>query len=388
MVGSIKQLAEGGGATWLRQNLKGDRWLWTAGITLFLSGIPLVYSASVRDAYMFSDGNTLAYLFKHTFFVSTAIVIMYFVHRVPYVRFAYYAEIAVYLSALLLLVTNLWGVEINHARRWLEIPFIQQRFQPSELAKVSLVAYLSLVLANHLKRKWTTRELLLRPMVAIGIICSLIYVNNGSTAIILAMVCLLLMYVGKIPLPYLGYTILIILFFGLLAVTLNLGNRDRTITSRIQKHFDSDLMADQPRMARIALARGGLFGQGTSKSKQRRHLPQSNSDYVFAIGVEEYGSLAGLAVISLFLMIVRGALKAIRVTQRPFGGLLSVGLMFVIVFQAFVNMAVTVGLLPVTGQPLPFISQGGTSLWVTGLAMGMIISVSRGEADESLLPSN
>ena len=166
---------------------------------------------------------------------------------------------------------------------------------------------------------------------------------------------------------------------------LKLGQRGSTAESRIEQFLDKDKVAYQASHSFIAMARGGLFGEGVAKSRQRRYLPHSNSDFVFAIVVEEYGTIGAILMISAFLLLLYRGMRAIEKPKRPYGGLLSAGLTFSIVFQAFATMAVTVGLLPVTGQTLPFVSKGGTSMLFTGLAMGIILSVSRGELEEKTI---
>ncbi|GAB2782995.1 FtsW/RodA/SpoVE family cell cycle protein [Rhabdobacter roseus] len=368
--------------SWFSQNLKGDRWIWAVCIFLMLWSIPVVYSASVKDAYRERQGNTEYYLIKHSLLCLSALVIMYFVHRVPYIKFARFSRLSVWISVPLLLFAAFNGKVVNDAARWIEIPLIGQRFQPSEFAKVALITHLSLVLAKHIKGRWSPRELLTEPVLLVGIVCGLIFPSNVSTAVLLAGVCILLMYVGKVPVRYLFLTGLALAFFATVTVVLRTTQRSGTAQSRVQTFFNPDTVVYQSRQSYMAMARGGIRGEGVAKSRQRRFLPEPQKDFIFAITVEEYGTLGGLALMLLFLTLLYRGLKAIDVTKRPFGGLLSAGLTFSIVFQALTAMAVTVGLLPVTGQTLPLFSQGGTSMWFTGLAVGMMLSISRGEFDE------
>lgn len=364
---------------WFSKNLKGDPWIWFVCIVMLLWSILVVYSASVKDAYSQKQGDTESFLIKHTALCFLSLMIMFFVHRIPYIKFVYVTRLAVYSAIILLIFTLFFGRSVNEAARWIEIPFIKQRFQPSEWAKVALVSHLSLILARHIKGGWNPRELFMEPLAFVGIVCGLIFVSNVSTAIMLAGICFLLMYVGKVPIRYLFFTALGLVFFASLAIYLKYTQRSGTAQVRMMAFFDRDKVVYQSQQSYIAMARGGLYGEGVAKSRQRRFLPEPQKDFIFAIAVEEYGTLGGVTLIIFYLIILYRGLKAIEVTKRPFGGLLSAGLTFIVVSQAFSAMAVTVGLVPVTGQTLPFFSQGGTSLLFTGIAMGMILSVSRGE---------
>lgn len=370
---------------WFARNLKGDPWLWGIALFLLIGGVPVVYSASVMESYLEHNGDTEILLYKQIQSAGLAIVVMYLVHRIPYTKFVVFSRLGVWVSIILLLITFIKGVSVNEASRWVEIPFVNRRFQPSELAKVALIAHLALVLARHFKIGWNTREILLEPIFMIAIVCALIFRSNISTAALLGATCFMMMYVGKVPKRYLISTFVAFLFFSALLIVFKFGERGGTAQKRFEQFFDDNKVEYQASHSFIALARGGLTGEGVANSRQRRYLPHSNSDFVFAIIVEEYGTLGALGVIGAFLLLLYRGVKAIQKPKRPYGGLLSAGLTFSIVFQAFATMAVTVGLLPVTGQTLPFISKGGTSMLFTGLAMGIILSVSRGELEEQVI---
>jgi cell division protein FtsW len=370
---------------WFVKNLKGDPILWSVAVFLLGGSILVVYSASVMESYLEYGGDTEYLLYKQIQAVIMAFVVMYIVHRIPYTKFVIFSRLGVWVSVILLLFTFFKGVSVNEAARWVEIPLINQRFQPSELAKVALIAHLALVLARRFKAGWHTLETLIEPIFMIGLVCALIYRSNISTAALLGATCFMMMYVGKVPLRYLFFTFATFLLFTGLLFVLKLGQRGSTAGSRIEQFLNKDQIAYQTSHSFIALARGGLTGEGVAKSRQRRILPHGNSDFVFAIIVEEYGTLGALSVIGAFLLLLYRGMRAIEKPKRPYGGLLSAGLTFSIVFQAFITMAVTVGLLPVTGQTLPFVSKGGTSMIFTGLAMGIILSVSRGELEEKTI---
>jgi cell division protein FtsW len=370
---------------WLTRNLKGDPYIWIVSVGLLLCSIPIVYSAAVKDAYSYRQGNTEYYLYKQIILSALALVVMILVHRIPYTRFVKVSRLGVWISVPLLLFATFNGVTVNDASRWIEIPLIGQRFQPSEFAKVALITHLSLVLARHIKGGWSTRELLTEPIMLIGIVCGLIFPSNVSTALLLGAVCFALMYVGKVPSRYLVFTAIGLVFFSSVVVMLRLSQRSSTTVSRLEIFFAKDTVVYQSQQSYMAMARGGISGEGIAKSRQRRFLPEPQKDFIYAVTVEECGTIGGTLLIGAYLLLLYRGLKAIEKTKRPFGGLLSAGLTFSIVFQALLTMAVTVGLVPVTGQNLPFFSQGGTSMLFTALAMGMILSVSRGELDEKTI---
>ncbi len=382
MLETLKSHYEGT-VEWFQRNLKGDKVIWGVAIALLLCSIPIVYSASVKDAYANSRGNTEQYLFKHVFLCIAAVAIMYGIHTIPYTKLIPISRLGVWISVPLLMLTLLGGERVNDATRWVQIPIINYRLQPSEIAKVLLISHLSLVLARHLKGKWDTKKLLREPMFLTGLVCVLIFPENHSTALILGCVCFMLMFVGNVPVKYLIFIGSILMVLGWLTVTMKSTNRSVTAHNRIAMFMRSDTVGFQSGRSYMAMARGGFTGEGTAKSQQRRFLPEPQKDFIYAITIEEYGTLGGLALIIAYLILLYRGMKAINKTKRPFGGLLSAGLTFSIVFQAFTTMAVTVGLFPVTGQALPFFSQGGTSMIFTAVAIGMILSVSRGEFDET-----
>lgn len=369
---------------WFARNLKGDPVLWGVAVFLLGSGVLVVYSASVMESYLEYNGDTEYLLYKQIQAAIMAFIVMYVVHRMPYTKFVVFSRLGVWVSVILLLFTFFKGVSVNDAARWVEIPLIKQRFQPSELAKVALIAHLALVLARRFKTSYSM-ESMAEPIFMIGLVCALIFRSNISTAALLGATCFMMMYVGRVPVRYLMSTLAIFLIASGFLVVLKLGQRGSTAESRIEQFLSKDKVAYQASHSFIAMARGGVFGEGVAKSRQRRYLPHSNSDFVFAIVVEEYGTIGAILMIGAFLLLLYRGMRAIEKPKRPYGGLLSAGLTFSIVFQAFATMAVTVGLLPVTGQTLPFVSKGGTSMLFTGLAMGIILSVSRGELEEKTI---
>ncbi|WP_375443602.1 FtsW/RodA/SpoVE family cell cycle protein [uncultured Fibrella sp.] len=367
---------------WTRDNLKGDRQIWWIVLFLSILSVLVVYSATGTIAYQKMEGNTEAYLFKHGALVVLGLVCMFVAHRINYIHYARLSKFGLWLSVPLLLWAYFKGANLNDASRWITIPIINQTFQPSDLAKLALISNLAAMLAKR-QRVAYEPQVLVNMIGWIGAICALIVISNASTALLLGATCFLLMYIGRVPRNYLAGMVLFCLVAGGFALVV--GQRYQTFVGRINRFMDPNNIEDQVAQSYIALAHGGLTGQGPGNSHQRNFLPHSYSDFIYAIIVEEYGLLGGIAVLVAYLWLLMRGMRAIRSSSRPFGGLLSAGLTFSIVIQAMTNMLVAVGLVPVTGLPLPLLSMGGTSLLFTGAAIGIVIGVSRDEADESKL---
>jgi cell division protein FtsW len=369
-------------ADFIREHLKGDRQIWWIVLFLSILSVLVVYSATGTIAYQKMGGNTEAYLFKHGALVVFGLVCMFFAHRIDYVHYAQYSKYGLYLSVPLLIWAYAKGANLNDASRWITIPLINQTFQPSDLAKLALISNLAAMLAKR-QRVAYEPQVLVNMIMWIGLICALIVISNASTAMLLGATCFLLMYIGRVPRGYLAGMVLFCLVAGGFALVI--GQRYQTFVGRISRFMDDTKIDDQVAHSFIAMANGGITGQGPGNSHQRNFLPHPYSDFIYAIIIEEYGLLGGIAVLLAYLWLLMRGMRAIRNSTRPFGGLLSAGLTFSIVIQAMINMAVAVGVVPVTGLPLPLLSMGGTSLLFTGAAIGIVISVSRDEADESKL---
>ena len=359
---------------WIQENIKGDKWIW--GIALTLSSISLlsVYSATGSLAYQKMGGNTEYYLFKHFLLIILSFTAMWFAHKLDYKYYSKISEIAMYISVPLLLFTFQYGLNINEASRWINIPIINQAFQPSDLAKLSLIIYLSSVLSKS-QYDLDNIKSLIKPFLWIGIICLFIALTNLSTSIILGVTSMLLMFIARVKIKYLAVLVLFISFGATIALIT--GQRGKTAISRTENFIYKKNIPFQLEQAYIAVSTGGLFGKGPGKSNQKNFLPQSYSDFIYAIIIEEYGLLMGISVLLLYLILLYRGLYTFLKSERPFGGLLSAGLSFYLVIQAITNMSVVVGLLPVTGITLPLISMGGTSQLFTGITLGIILSISR-----------
>jgi cell division protein FtsW len=366
---------------WIQTHLKGDRQIWWIVLYLSIMSVLVVYSAVGTKAFRELDGNTEAFLFKHGSLLLLGLACTYFAHRINYVYYARLSKFGLWLSIPLLLWAFFKGTNLNDASRWVTIPIINQTFQPSDLAKLALISNLAAMLAKR-QRFMSDPSVLFNLILWIGIICSLIILSNTSTALLLAATCFLLMYIGRVPVRYLAYMIGVCILFG--GMALMVGQRFGTATNRMKSFMDSDTIVYQVEQSYIALANGGLQGQGPGNSHQRNTLPNPFSDFIYAIIVEEYGLLfGGIPVLLAYILFLWRGMKTLQKATRPFGGLLSAGLTFSIVFQAFASICVAIGLAPVTGQPLPLLSMGGTSLIFTGIAIGIVLSVSRDEVDES-----
>jgi cell division protein FtsW len=366
--------------------IKGDKVIWLVVILLALLSILSVYSASGSLAYKHQQGNTFYYLFKHGIMLVIGIGLILFAEKMDYKYYSRISQIALFIAVPLLLLTLVMGVNIGNASRWLVIPGINQTFQTSDFAKLALIMYLARLLYKKQDNIKDFKAAFIPIMVPVLLVCGLILPANFSTAAILFTTSLIIMFIGRVNIKYI--LSLIGIGVGMLMLLLLIAKakpdllpRLDTWVSRIESFSeggaDGNYQADQ---AKIAIATGGTFGKiikGQGNSTQRNFLPQSSSDFIYAIIIEEYGLIGGLGVIILYLILFYRGVKIAQKAEKSFGTFLAIGLSFSLVFQAMINMAVAVNLFPVTGQPLPLVSMGGTSIWFTCFAIGIILSVSR-----------
>jgi len=365
---------------WADRNLKGDPVIWAIVILLSILSILVVYSATGTLAYKNLGGNTEHYLLRHSFLIVLSLVAMWGAHQIDYRYYAKISRFALLISVPLLIFSWQFGTNLNEASRWITIPVINKTFQPSDLAKLALITQLASMLARRQQNIKDFKESLVPILLWCGLICGLIAMTDLSTAGLLLITCMILLFIGRVPIKYL----VMLSFVGLIAgsIAFSFGQRKETAISRIQDFVNPEEIPFQAKQSYIAIASGGISGKGPGNSVRRNQLPHSYSDFIFAIIVEEYGMIGAGIVILLYLgLLYRGLLTATK-SERAFGGLLSAGLSLALVLQAMVNIGVAVGLLPITGLPLPLVSMGGTSLLFTGLSLGIILSVSRGEIDE------
>ena len=366
--------------------IQGDKAIWGIVSLLALFSFLPVYSSSSNLAYLYGDGRTLPYLLKHFAHLVLGFGILYGIHKIPYNYFRGLSIIALPVVIILLIITMAEGTTIGgaNASRWIRLPFVGITFQTSTLAGVVMMAYVARYLSRIKDRKIEFKETILPLWIPVFLMLGLILPANFSTTAIFFVMIVILVFIGGYPLKYLG----IVLGAGLLFLTLFVTtakafpgvfpNRVDTWMSRIDNFTNGqDTEADyQIEKAKIAIASGGITGLGPGKSVQKNFLPQSSSDFIYAIIVEEFGLMGGLFLMFLYLFLLFRIVVVAHKSSSVFGKLLVIGVGLPIVFQAMINMAVAVELFPVTGQNLPLVSSGGTSIWMACLALGMVLSVS------------
>jgi cell division protein FtsW len=366
------------------KTIKGDKVIWIVVLLLSIISIVCVYTSVTALATRYKNGNALYYLVKHILIIGMGFLLMYFVHKVKYSYFSRISQIALWVAAPLLLYTLLKGISAGEANRWIGIPGLGLTFQTSDFAKLALIAYVARLLSVKQDTISDFKTGFIQVIIPVGIICALILPANFSTAAILFLTCLILMFIGRVPLKYmallLGACIIAVSIFGFVIMKYpDSIKRGRTWKARIENfssgNSDDNFQAEQ---AKIAIGTSGVFfGKGPGHSEERNFLPQASSDFIFAILIEEWGVLAGVFVLFLYMVLLFRGVRIASKTTKSFGSYLAIGLTFSLVFQAMINMAVAVNLFPVTGQPLPLVSMGGTSIWFTSIAIGIILSVSR-----------
>ena len=381
------------------QYIKGDKTIWAIVAILAIFSFMPVYSASTNLVYVVGAGSTLGYLVKHMVLLIMGFAIIYGVHKIPYRYFSGGSVLLLPIVIVLLIFTLAQGTTIGgaNASRWIRIPFVGIGFQTSTLAGLVLMVYVARYLAKNKEKAISFKESLFQLWLPVAAVLILILPANFSTTAIIFLMILVLTFIGGYPLKYIG----LILGIGLISLTFfiliakvfpdAMPNRVQTWQNRIENYSNPDSKEDyQVEKAKIAIATGGPVGVGPGKSVQKNFLPQSSSDFIFAIIIEEYGLVGGGIIVSIYFLLLFRIFVVIRKTTTIFGTLLVIGVGCPIIFQATINMAVATNLFPVTGQTLPLISSGGTSIWMTCFALGMIlsVSVSKEETEEDILDDN
>ncbi|MDG1885433.1 MAG: FtsW/RodA/SpoVE family cell cycle protein [Flavobacteriaceae bacterium] len=367
-------------------SLKGDKVLWGILALLAIFSFLPVFSASSNLAYVVGKGTPWGYLFKHFVILGIGFVLMFSIHKIPYNYFKGISILMLPVVMLLLLYTASQGTVIDgaNASRWIRIPIIGLSFQTSTLASVIAMIYTARYFSKHKDKKIYFKSSLIELWLPIFIVVLLIFPSNLSTAALLFLMVLIVSFVAGYPIKYLlticGTGLALVMLFFLLIKSFPgvFPNRVDTWMSRIE-NFSSGESADgnyQVERAKTAIVTGKIFGVGAGKSRMKNFLPQSSSDFIYAIIVEEFGLIGGIGLIILYLLLLFRIVVISYKATDVFGKLVVIGLGIPIIFQAFINMGVALQVLPVTGQTLPMISSGGTSAWMTCIAMGIILSVS------------
>lgn len=384
--------------TRLLQNIKGDKTVWAIIAVLAIFSFLPVYSASTNLVYVAGKGTTIGYLLKHAVLLLLGFVIVFATHKIPYRYFSGLSVLMIPVVILLLIFTLTQGTVISgaNASRWIQIPFVGIGFQTSTLASVVLMMYVARYMARNREKQIIFKESLVYLWLPVGLVLAFILPANFSTTAITFSMIILLVFLGGYPMK----NIFIILGVGVLALALFIltvkafpealkNSRINTWSNRVENFISGNEEDNyQAEKAKIAIASGEIYGRGPGKSMQKNFLPQSSSDFIYAIIGEEFGFIGAISIILLYLLLLFRIVIIATKTETIFGTLLVLGVGFPIIFQALINMAVAVGLFPVTGQPLPLLSTGGTSIWMTCFAIGIILSVSASNGVEEIRNNN
>lgn len=370
-------------------DLKGDRAIWVIVFFLSVLSVLVVYSSTGSLAFKNKDGNTEFYMLKHLFILAAGLGLMYGAYRLPYRYYSKLSYIGLIVAIPLLVYTIVGGTNLNSANRWISIPFIGITFQSSDLAKLVIITYLSSQLTRRKDFLGDLKRGYIPVLIPVGLICLLIFPANFSTSALIFLICSVMMFAAGTPFRFLAGTlgigitgfIIVLLLAGsmprLLPRATTWLNRIEVYLGMVEDKEQKDAANYQVEQSKIAIASGGILGKMPGNSSQRNFLPHPYSDFIFAIIVEEYGTIVSAFVILLYLILLYRGIRIAMKAASGFGMLLAFGLSFGLVTQAIINMLVAVGMFPVTGQPLPLVSMGGTSIWFTLISLGMIQSVSR-----------
>ena len=366
--------------------LKGDKVLWVIIILLSIFSFLPIYSASSNLVYVIGKGTTFSHLIKHLMIISIGFILIYSMHKIPYNYFKGISILLIPITVLLLIYTFSLGTTIDGtiASRWIQIPIIGLSFQTSSLAFLVLMIYSAYYLAKIYDKNKSFKSTLIPFWTPIILIISLIIPSNLSTAGLIFISIIVLSFIGEYPIRHLiSIFILAFLFISIFIISAKafpdkIPNRVDTWISRIENFNNkNDIKGNyQIERAKIAIASGEIFGLGAGKSRMKNFLPQSSSDFIYAIIVEEFGLIGGIIIIIFYLLILFRVTVISFKAKTIFSKLLVIGLGLPIIIQAFINIGVALQVFPVTGQTLPLISSGGTSAWMTCIAVGIILSVS------------
>jgi cell division protein FtsW len=371
--------------TWEKIRPRGDMFMWMVIFILSLWGLLAIYSSTGALAYKKNGGAVEIYLLQQAALLTGGFFIMFIVHSIHYKYFISLSKLAIWITYPLLIYTLIFGIEINGARRWINLFGVT--FQASDFAKLAIVMFVTRELARKQDTIDDFKQTFLPILGHITAICILIAPENLSTAMVLFATCFLILFIGRVKIKHLALitgAVMVagILFFTLLFVVPESALKGRMLTwkNRVESFGKQENDADktyQNDHAKIAIATGGVFGKFPGNSVERNFLPEAYSDFIYAIIAEEYGLIGALIMLMLYMFFLYRAIRIVLRSPKAFGALIAVGLSFSLVLQALINMAVAVNLFPVTGLTLPLVSKGGTSILLTSVAFGVIMSVSR-----------
>jgi cell division protein FtsW len=378
----------------LSKYFKGDKVIWGVVFALSVLSLLAVYSSTGTLAYKYQEGNTAYYIIKHFVLLAAGLSIIFVTHLIPFKYYSRLSQLFLYLSIFLLAITLVMGTSLNQASRWLTLPGLGFTIQTSDFAKLALIMYIARVLSLRQSDSKLNdfNGVFVTMIIPIVLVCGLIMPANLSTAAILFVTSFLLMFIGRVKVKYLlgisgvGVLIVALIIAGVIisgSGTGRIGTWQNRIESFVNGDSDNNYQVEQ---SKIAIATGGILGKGPGNSTQRNFLPHPYSDFIYAIIIEEYGFFGGVLVLFLYLFLLYRAGVIVRKSRRTFAAFLAIGLAISLVFQAMINMGVAVHLFPVTGQTLPLVSMGGSSILFTGVAFGVILSVSRSvEKNEEII---
>jgi cell division protein FtsW len=363
--------------------LKGDRVIWAIVAILAFISILAVYSSTSYLAVAKEGGRTEFYLIKQILILGFGLLITYAFYLIHYKRFNVWAPYLVLIMAPLLIFTLAFGVEINHARRWLEIPGIGLTFQTSDFAKIAIITYVARSISAKQDYITDFQSAFLPIIIPIILTCLLIAPSNLSTALVIFVTCMTMMFIGRVAAKYIFLLMFcgIVAFAGLIVVGKVVPGMVRVDTwvERL-KDFSGNSDGEeelQVQVSKMAIANGGFIGRGPGNSTQKNFLPAAYTDYIYAVILEEYGLFGGAVIMGLFILLFFRVVRLVTVGSKTFPAILAFGLTLILVIQAFANMAVAVDLVPVTGLSIPMVGHGGTSLLFSCITFGMILSVSK-----------
>jgi len=371
----------------IKQNLKGDKVIWSIIVVLSFVSLLAVYSSTGSLAYRM-DKNSTHFLVKQVFILALGLGIIYVVHRINYTKFARLSLLLYIICVPLLVYTLFFGTTLNEGSRWIKLPVINITFQTSDFAKLALFLFLARMLSVRQNVIKDFKKGFVPILYPVLIVCLLIAPANLSTALLLGFTCCLLFFIGRVQVKHillLALAGVVLLTFLFMFSKATWWGRADTWEKRVEDFLGTSNEAPdvkkestyQTMQAKIAIANGGLIGRGPGNSQQRNFLPHPYSDFIYSIIIEEYGWLGGSALVCIYLLLLWRSILIFRRCPYAFGAFLAVGLSITLVFQAMLNMAVNVHLVPVTGLTLPMINMGGSSIWFNSIAIGVVLSVSR-----------